>query len=427
MDNIEKKQVTRRRFMRDSAIAAVGLGSVLAGCKAKEKEEEKEPNIIEPEVTKIPKKEEYTEMPKRILGKTGAVVPVLALGTMFDLVENQIILRKTIELGVNYWDTSNVYAGGNSELGIGEFLSKNPDVRKDLFIATKAKGADTQKGMEERLQLSLSRMKTDYVDMHCFHDLQDPALLTDEIRKYAESAKKRGLIRFFGFSTHKNATQCLTAAAKLDWIDVIMTSYNFRVMQDMNLQLAMNECHKANIGLVAMKTTGKTTITRFKQAIETETDKQMVDYFLQRGFTPEQACIKLALQDKRISSACVQMDTVAILQQNVSAVRTKTELTQTDKDVLKEYARATCDGYCAGCSDICDSVLPDVPYVSDIMRYLMYYNSYGDKDRARELFAQIPDRVRNRLLTTDYTLAESRCPQHLPIGKLVAEAVGKLA
>jgi predicted aldo/keto reductase-like oxidoreductase len=330
-------------------------------------------------------------------------------------------------LGVNYWDTANVYAGGNSELGIGEFLSKNPDVRKDLFIATKALGADTQEGMEERLQLSLSRMKTDYVDLHYFHDLQDPALLTDEIRKYAESAKKRGLIRFFGFSTHKNMVECLAAAAKLDWIDAIMTSYNFRVMQNMKLQLAMNECHKANIGLVAMKTTGKTTFQRFKQAIETETDKQMVNYFLPLGFTPEQACIKLALQDKRISSACVQMDTVTILQQNVSAVRTKTKLTQADKDVLTEYARATCDGYCAGCANICNSALPDVPCVSDIMRYLMYYNSYGDSNRARELFAQIPARVRNRLLRTDYRLAESRCPQHLPIAKLVAEAVSKLA
>ncbi|MBA7708462.1 hypothetical protein ES703_117361 [subsurface metagenome] len=88
---------------------------------------------------------------------------------------------------------------------------------------------------------------------------------------------------------------------------------------------------------------------------------------------------------------------------------------------------ATCDGYCAGCANICNSALPDTPYVSDIMRYLMYYNSYGDKERARGLFAQIPGSVRNRLLNTDYSLAEARCPQHLPIAKLVAEAVSKLA
>jgi len=57
----------------------------------------------------------------------------------------------------------------------------------------------------------------------------------------------------------------------------------------------------------------------------------------------------------------------------------------------------------------------------------MYYNGYGDKDRARELFAQIPSDVKSRLLSTDYSLAEACCPQRLPIGELVAEAVSKLA
>jgi hypothetical protein len=57
----------------------------------------------------------------------------------------------------------------------------------------------------------------------------------------------------------------------------------------------------------------------------------------------------------------------------------------------------------------------------------MYYNSYGEQEEARKLFAQIPSNVRNKLLSTDYSPAEARCPQHLPIGKLIAEAVGKLA
>ncbi|MHC4597208.1 MAG: hypothetical protein ACYS19_19970 [Planctomycetota bacterium] len=51
----------------------------------------------------------------------------------------------------------------------------------------------------------------------------------------------------------------------------------------------------------------------------------------------------------------------------------------------------------------------------------------GERHTARELFAQIPGKVRGKLLNIDYSLAEARCPQHLPIGELVAEAVGKLA
>jgi hypothetical protein len=57
----------------------------------------------------------------------------------------------------------------------------------------------------------------------------------------------------------------------------------------------------------------------------------------------------------------------------------------------------------------------------------MYYNSYGEEDRAKELFTRIPSSARNKLLNVDYSLAEARCPQHLPIGQLVAQAVRKLS
>jgi predicted aldo/keto reductase-like oxidoreductase len=193
------------------------------------------------------------------------------------------------------------------------------------------------------------------------------------------------------------------------------------LMQDEELNVAVEACHKAGIGLVAMKTQGR------RQKIESEEDKKLAGHFLERGFTPRQAMIKVVLEDKRFSSACVGMPNVAILTENVAAALDKTKLTRVDLKVFEEYAKATCSGYCAGCAHICQSALPDVPYVSDIMRYLMYYNSYGEKEMARELFAEIPRSVRSRLLSTNNRLAEARCPQCIPIGELIAEAVSKLA
>jgi predicted aldo/keto reductase-like oxidoreductase len=221
--------------------------------------------------------------------------------------------------------------------------------------------------------------------------------------------------------------KCLAAAAKLDWIDAIMTSYNFRLMQDQGLQDAIEACYQAGKAVIAMKTTGKTTIRWFRLSIETEEDKKLAANFLQRGFSEEQAALKLVLQDKRISTAAVQMESVAVLTANVAAALDKTELTEADKEVFKEYTQATCSGYCAGCAHICNEAVPQVPYVSDVMRSLMYCNSYGDIQLARQSFAQIPADVRNRLTSTDYSPAEARCPQRMPIGKLIAEAVSKLA
>jgi predicted aldo/keto reductase-like oxidoreductase len=420
----KQDKINRRRFLK--GIGAAGLAPALAGITANlvSAEEKTDPNTAEKSQQEI----QYPQVPKRKFGKTGIEVPILGLGTMFNLVDNQIVLRNTVKWGVTYWDTANSYAGGNSELGIGKFLEKNPEAREKLFIVSKASRARTNEDIENRLQSSLQRMNTDYIDLyHAPHGATEPEQFTDELKRWVESAKKRNLIRFFGFSTHKNMAKCLTAAAKLDWIDAIMTSYNFRLMQDQELQNAIDACHKTGKAIIAMKTTGKTTIRWFRLSVETEADKKLVDNFLQRGFTEEQAALKLVLQDERISTAAVQMENVAVLTANVAAALDKTELTEADKEVFKEYAQATCRGYCAGCAETCDSALADTPYVSDMMRYLMYYNSYGDKDRARKLFAQIPSAVRNKLLSVDYSWAEAVCPQGLPIKSLIAEAVAKLA
>lgn len=407
-------KINRRNFLK--TIGAAGLGSVFASSKLKA-----DPN--EPNATQKTEESKFPELPRRKLGKTGIEVPILSNGVMFDVTQNQLILRANLQHNVTYWDTAYGYAGGNSEIGIGTFLAKNPEVRKKLFIVTKASGAYTPEAVEEHLQNSLKRMNTDYIDLYYgVHACDNPdSQLTEGLQKWADGAKKRKLIRFFGFSTHKNMERCLMAASKLNWIDAIMTSYNVSLMQNPQMQEAVQACHQAGIGLIAMKVLLKS------QRRQSEAEDKMVTHFLDKGYTREQALIKAVLEDKRISAACIRMENATLLRSNVAAVLDKTSLTQADTDVLRKYAAESCNGYCAGCAHICDAALPDAPYTSDIMRYLMYYNGYGERQEARELFAQIPGNVRVKLLNTDYSLAEAHCPQHMPIGKLVAEAVSKLA
>ncbi len=406
----KQNTIDRRNFLK--TVGAAGLSSVLASTGA----------IAAPNQSNAKEKPKYPQVPKRKLGKLKVKIPSLSFGTFQVDVDNQILLRKTLQYGVNFWDTAYNYGGGNSELGIGKFITKNPKVRKNLFLVTKASGAKTPEEIEKRLKTSLKRMNTDYIDLYYgLHQCSNPAWLTDGVRKWAESAKKRKLIRHFGITTHQNMAKVLAVASKLPWVEVIMTPYNFYQMQDPEMQAAVDACHKAGIGLIAMKTQG------MGQRIKTDADKKLVEHFLQRGFTKEQAKIKLVLEDKRFSSACVGMKNVSVLNSNLAVAFDKTKLTQADRDVFSQYAKATCNGYCAGCAYICDSALPDVPYVSDIMRYLMYYNSYGEQAEARRLFAQIPVGVRNKLLSTDYSAAEARCPQHLRIHEMVTEAVSKLA
>jgi len=414
----QNNKIDRRNFLK--TMGAAGIGSVFASASVKA-----DPNNVkgtDPNAAEKTQETKYPQVPRRKLGKTGVDVPVLSFGAMFNIVDNQIILRKCLDWGVDYWDTAHSYANGNSEVGIGKFFSMNPDVRKKVFLVTKASDAKNAADLEKRLQESLKRMNTEYIDLYYgVHGLSKPEDLTEELRQWVMDAKKRKLIRYFGFSTHGNTANCLAGAAKLDWIDAIMTTYNIRTMQESPMQDAVGACNKAGIGLIAMKVLAR------GQKIETEEDKKLANHFLERGFAEGQAKIKAVLEDARISTACITMQNVALVTSNVAAVLDQTKLTQADKQVFNEYAKITCDGYCAGCGYICNAAVPDTPYVNDVMRYLMYYNSYGNRDMARELFAQIPHDVRSKLLSTDYCVAEARCPQHLPIGKLVAEAVDKLA
>jgi len=423
--NAKQNRIDRRTFLR--SVGAAGVGSVFASASL-----QAGPN--EPGAVKSERKKTLLQVPRRTLGKLTQLnkegkkvpleVPVLSLGTMFDVVENQAALRESLKRGVNYWDTAYSYNGGNSELGIGKFLSRNPQMRRRLFIVSKASRAKSIDEVEQRLQESLKRMNTTYIDLYYgVHILSKPAQLTDELRQWAESAKKRKLIRYFGFSTHSNMAECLQAAAKVDWIDGILVLYNWRVMQEAQMDAAIEACYKKGIGLTAMKTQGRGQ----DKEIETEGDKKLTEHFLKRGFTAGQAKIKAVLSDKRISSACVGRGNVRELRENVAAVLDKTELTAEDMNVFRRVAGQTCTGYCAGCSNICGAALPDMPYVSEVMRCLMYHDSYGEKDTARRVFAELPREVSAALTSTDYTGAESLCPQHMPIGKLMARAATTLS
>ena len=416
MGNKNNNKLNRRNFLRSISAAGVSGAFAAAGANAQDA------NIPDENIPDIPPEPIPVKVPRRKLGKTGVEVPILSLG--FGRPGESVVLKQAIDWGVNHWDTSLVAANGNSEISIGQFLAKNPDLRKEVFIVTKESKSKNPEEIEKCLQTSLQRLNTDYIDLYFgVYMVNEMSRFTNDVRKWAEDAKKRGAIKYFGFSTHENMAQCLTAAAKLDWIDAIQLKYDFRMMQDSALKEAIDACHKAGIGLIAMKTQSM----RSRGAeTDAEADRKAFAHFLEKGFTEGQAKIKAVLQDERISSVCSAMNSTAMLMTNVAAVLDKTKLAAEDMEVLRRYAQETCSGYCAGCGYICEQATAGVP-VSDIMRALMYNDGYGNTKLAKEVFAEIPAGTISRLLSTDYSVAEARCPNHMPIGRLVADAVKKFA
>jgi len=402
--------VTRRDFVKTVGLAGIAVaGAGVPGAMA----------APEPPAGAV----KAATTPKRKLGKTGVEVSILNLGGMFDTINNQLLLKQAMKWGVTYWDTAESYGNGLSEEGMGRFFARNPEARKEIFLVTKVhqpKGGD----LTERLDKSLKRLQTDHVDLFFIHAITSIDDMKPAYKDWAAEMKKAGKIKFFGFSTHTNMEDCLLGAAKLDWIDAVMFTYNFQVMHAPKMQEALNACEKAGIGLVAMKSMGGGPGAK---KIASEAKLQMADRFLKRGFTDKQAKLKVVWENSQIASLCSQMPNLTILMANVAAARDQVKLSREEVESLRQYALETQADYCAGCGSICQGAVGGLVPVNEVMRCLMYHRYYGEPELARETFAGLPEAMRQRLTAVDYSHAEAACPQRLAIAQLMRQAAEVLA
>jgi predicted aldo/keto reductase-like oxidoreductase len=368
-------------------------------------------------------------VPTRPFGRTGVNVSILGLGGSGDLTYSQLLLRQALKVGITYWDTAETYGRGRSEKGIGEHFAKHPGDRKKVFLVTKSKSRDVD-GLSRSLDQSLKRMNTSYIDLYFIHMLRGIQELRpfDEFRGWVEKRKGEGKIRFFGFSTHSYMERSMIEAADLGWIDGIMMSYNYRLMHTDQMKKAVEVCAEAGIGLTAMKTQAARSWGIIGDVgEESETASKLTDHFIKKGFTAEQARLKAVWQNSNIASICSEMDNLTMLMANVAAALDRTALSSKEMTLLNQYAYETASSYCAGCAHICESAVEGDAPISDVMRYLMYSRGYGDRDRAKSLYNEISRETRSRLARMDYSVAEQRCPQGMPIGKLMREAHNELA
>ena len=401
--------LTRREFVTTVGLAGLAVaGAGVTGALA----------APEPPAASAPAQ----TVPKRKLGKTGVEVSILNLGGMFDTINNQLLLKQARKWGVTYWDTAESYGNGMSEEGMGRFFARNPEARKEIFLVTKlqAKGGN----LTERLDKSLKRLQTPYADLFFIHSLTKIDELTPAIKDWAAEMKKAGKIKAFGFSTHTNMEDCLLGAAQRDWVDAVMFTYNFQVMNNPKMKEALNACEKSGVGLVAMKSQAG---RPGKHEIGGEVKQEMVERFLKKGFTDKQAKLKVIWENPQIASLCSQMPNLTILQANVAAARDLTKQSREDLESLRQYALETKADYCAGCGSICQEAVGGAVPVQEVMRSLMYYRYYGEPELARLTFAGLPPETRRRLTAVDYSRAEQACPQGLAIAALMREAQEMLA
>ena len=409
----KKADFSRRDFLKTAG--AVGLGSMLSPID----------NLTHAKGLYAANEPQLNIVPTRPFGKTGVKVPILALGGGFT-DSKMLLMKQAVNLGVSYWDTANYYSGGRSERAIGKYFKKYPEDRKKVFLVTKPLSTYSVT-LDMHLEKSFERMNTNYIDLFFIHKVDSiDQRITPEVKSWAEKAKAEGKIRLFGFSTHKNMEESLIAAAKLGWIDGIMLSYNFRFMYSDEMKRAVDACTKAGIGLTAMKTQATGWLGWTEKVTPNKKEQDLFDQLQKRGLTLEQAKLKAVWDDSRIASLCSHMPNMTILKANAAAAMDQAELSSQDNFLLNQYAHETASDYCTGCASICESEINNEVPISDTMRYLMYSRCYGEPERAKSAFNELPSSIRKRMAIIDYKKAELKCPQGMQIGRLMREAASEL-
>ncbi len=354
-------------------------------------------------------------VPKKKLGATGQEVPVLLLGCSqkFDATYDKV-LHGCFREGINYLDTAQAYANGQSHKTIAPFLDQVG--RKNVWVTSKVMLSGTGCTPEmysTRLEQSiLPDLKTDYLEMFFMHSIDQPRQLDPEFIQMGDDLKKRGLIKYFGFSCHQgNVVELMNKAATLGAgaIDAIQFRYNFTRYGDAELNKAIDACKKAGIGLIAMKT----------QASVPQ-DSEKVQTFQSKNFTLPQAKLKAVWADDRIDAAVSEMTNVQIIRENTDAAKSGTTLSMQDFHELNRYAAQTASYRCNGCSHLCEPHAQGAK-IAETLRYLMYAECYGKVGRARELYAAMTDADRV-FDAADLVVAAKACPQKIDIARRMADA-----
>jgi len=179
-------------------------------------------------------------MQKRQLGKSNLQVSVVGLGCnnfgwKIDAKGSRTVIDKAIEVGINFFDTSDSY--GASEDIIGEVLGAR---RKDIVLATKfgspldaegkKKGA-SRSYILSAVESSLRRLRTDWIDLYQLH-FPDPTTPIEETLRALDDVVKQGKVRFVGCS-NLSAEQLIEAqetASKIGVQGFISTQNEYSVL-----------------------------------------------------------------------------------------------------------------------------------------------------------------------------------------------------
>jgi predicted aldo/keto reductase-like oxidoreductase len=431
-----KYQIGRRHFLKQSAAGVIGAGFVAhSRCKKDDQEEAKESAKIK----------EY-----RTLGNTGFKVSDIGAGS----IQDDGVLRASLDAGVNYIDTAEEYPGHHR---IVAKALKERD-RKSIFISTKleVKEDKSKEGFLKRARKCLEELEMDYVDCLMMHMPEKAQVLKAEgFHAAMQQLKAEGRVRFVGVSNHgsfwfrdpeETMEKVLGAAAEDGRLEVFHLAYNFLRMDESEKVLKV--CRDKKIGTAIMKSTpvaiyyslkanveklekeGKEIHPLYVDGLKRYKDKLdraegfIQKHKLQNAEAIQAAAVRFVLNNPNVNTVCCLVKTYDELERFLRLSGTR--LSEPDKTKLDAYREGCGDLYCRHACGVCEPACPKGVPVNTIMRYHHYYAAQRREKEAMRYYAAIPG-IRAEACATCQGHCENACTYHVPVQGMLLLAHNQLS
>jgi hypothetical protein len=399
----------RRKLLR--AIAAGTAGAALpgaAGDLAAALSGRMKPGQVQMSAVSPPLRVTRNGMGFRRLGRTKLMISEISLGG--SPLPDEGLLRRLVDRGINYIDTSDSYENGNCERKVGRLFQAIG--RDKLFIHARfhLQGPWTERSIVASVEGSLRRLGTDTVDVLGIHGVENPEDVTDE-RVLAAFEKLKGKFRFRGLTCHVNAHAVIPKAVECGLYDMVQVGYNVFDLQETEKEVKtygdylgesgirklIDLCRSKDVGVTAMK------------VLKVGGRRQDLASYRTEGTSLFQAMLKWALENESLASVVTEILNDSQMDEDLGAL--DKPLTGSARRMLHAHVAANAGDYCHFCG-LCRTACPAGVPTAAASRGLVYAESYDKPDRAREELAGIRASL---LACSDCGACERVCPYGLAV------------
>lgn len=268
-----------------------------------------------------------TPMPMAKLGKTGMTISKIVVGGHHMRVNGEAegikIIRRAVDLGVNFFDSAHLYHKGESDVTYGKALEGG--LRRKVFLHSKAE-IYTFDGAMKELEETLTRMKTDYLDLWSCHQVSkhsdvDQVLGPKGSLEAFVKAKQQGKVRHIGFTGHHDPSVHVRMLEAFNGWETVQHPVNLVDPHYESFILnVLPKVRAKGLGMLAMKSNAIGALTQLKVATIDE-------------------CLRFAWSHD-VDALVSGVETVAQLEHNVAACKAFTKMSPVEMSTILDRTKS---------------------------------------------------------------------------------------